>query len=723
MMLAVVPTRRSIQMRIRASSLLAYLATIGLSCMLLLPTLWAGGGEQQGPPPSPRFATETRLVVVDAVVTDAHGQLVRDLRRDDFEVSENGKSQSISSFMAVDIPIEAPRPVRDDAPRTDLTSNFMAQNARIYVFVLDDMHTRMDHSERVRRMATEFISRLGPGDYAAVLSTTALGGATQEFTRDPRLLADAIAKFQGQRHVMARSRSPFQGRDVTVDPLSSETRDRLTTDAPGQGTGADGKQQALRLLDVIKSVADALRGVRDRRKTIVLFGEGVDFELGEPFEDYPESGGIVQYPVDNVDAGVRLAMQQMVTAALMSHVVVYAVDPRGVTRFGEEGYLGADPDVLAERASLGRESLERICEVTGGRAVVKTDDFGGAVDQIVRETSSYYLLSYTPDASSADRGFRKLLVRVKRPGLTVRARPGYWPDGRREAGQAVPASPRIRESLGAVLPDASLPLSAVFVPVRLPDAGGAVVVAVVSVELTGVPGGQPGDRIRDTVKLAMIAVDSDGKRRASIERVHQFSLRRGSRRGPMRFQLLEEMPVPPGRYQFRVAVESERAAKAGSVFTDVVVPDFNKPTLTASGWFFAYVGPSPLPTATGTSSLSSLPVTPTAARVFGVEERVELLTRLSRGKLSAGPALVEVGITTRAGHQAWTHQEIVRDGRLLRAGGYFDYRVELPLASIGGGRYMVSLKVSEPGTPAETALAMVPIIVVGPEIPSRPTTR
>src|SRR5471030_1779408 len=126
---------------------------------------------QQPPPPAPSsapqaptFKVRVDYVEVDAVVTDRQGRLVRDLKKEDFQVLEDGKSQTITAFTTVDIPVEkADRPLFAAAPiEPDVVNNEKAFDGRVYVMVVDDMHTRFGRSSRVKSVAKQFIQqRLG----------------------------------------------------------------------------------------------------------------------------------------------------------------------------------------------------------------------------------------------------------------------------------------------------------------------------------------------------------------------------------------------------------------------------------------------------------------------------------------------------------------------------------------------------------------------------------
>jgi hypothetical protein len=110
-------------------------------------------------------------------------------------------------------------------------------------------------------------------------------------------------------------------------------------------------------------------------------------------------------------------------------VTIYAVDPRGLAPFEFDLSTagGANVSLTKDRAMLEStiDTLRILADETDGRAIVNQNDLGAGLRQIVRDTSAYYLLGYTSTLNQPDGKFHKINVRVKRPGLQVRARPGY----------------------------------------------------------------------------------------------------------------------------------------------------------------------------------------------------------------------------------------------------------------------------------------------------------
>src|SRR5712691_7203628 len=178
--------------QIRLAALLVVLGGSALSSQSATPT-----GSQ-----TPTFRVNVEFVEVDAVVTDRDGQFVRGLTKDDFQIFEDGKPQSISTFSIVDIPVERlQRPLYASNPiEPDVKSNERPFDGRIYVIVVDDLHTYFGRTPRVRAAARQFIQQhLGANDLMAVVHTAGPSDASQEFTSNKRLLLAAVDRTFGRK--------------------------------------------------------------------------------------------------------------------------------------------------------------------------------------------------------------------------------------------------------------------------------------------------------------------------------------------------------------------------------------------------------------------------------------------------------------------------------------------------------------------------------------------
>ena len=188
---------------------------------------------EQNPPPKPAadqppitFKVEVNYVEIDAIVTDQQGNFVRDLTKDDFEVLEKGKPQSVSTASLVDIPVEKfdPPLFKTKPVEPDVRSNSKEFNGRVFVLVLDDLNTSFTRTARVKLAARQFIERyLGANDVAAIVQTGGARATGQEFTGSRERLLRAINNFMGQKE-----RSATLGRIDEYLPDARHRRNRAS---------------------------------------------------------------------------------------------------------------------------------------------------------------------------------------------------------------------------------------------------------------------------------------------------------------------------------------------------------------------------------------------------------------------------------------------------------------------------------------------------------------
>jgi VWFA-related protein len=155
------------------------------------------------PRPGAQFRVAVNYVEIDAVVLDAEGRFVRDLGPGDFEVLEDGRRRDLTTLRLVDLPVGrpvSPGPPNGVGPSSDTVTNDRIGDARLYVMVLDDLHTQPERSTRVRDLAGRFISGyLQPGDVMAIVTTGSASHADRDFTSDPHVLLQAVDTFAGSK--------------------------------------------------------------------------------------------------------------------------------------------------------------------------------------------------------------------------------------------------------------------------------------------------------------------------------------------------------------------------------------------------------------------------------------------------------------------------------------------------------------------------------------------
>jgi VWFA-related protein len=679
---------------------------IRIPVALLLAVLSAAiAAAQQAPPPQERppaqepppvtFRVEVNYVEVDAVVTDAQGRIVTDLTQADFEVLEDGRPQKVAAFSLVNLPIErAVRPLFLGAPiEADVQANTVVEG-RIYIIVLDDLHTSFTNTARVRRFLRDFIEQnFGTNDLAAVVYTSGRGIAGQEFTNNRRLLLEAVDRFAGRRlrsealelndSLNSATRDPSDERSLKLlDPLEMERA-----------------YNARSTLTSIRDLAAFLEPVRGRRKSMLLISEGISYNIYDPF--------------NNTSAGLILEQAgDAVAAATRANVAIYAVDPRGLSAFEESIEVSGTPsDVtpsqfsvtgsLLDSLRLSQQSLQVLGNETGGFAAINRNDFAGAFERVVRENSAYYMLGYYPTNDRRDGRFRRIEVRVKRPGLQVRSRRGYVaPRGRapnpRVAAAANPMDAAIGTAMNSPIPTTGIPLS-VSAAAYKGAAPNASVALAIEMRADDFRFAEKNGMLTDRVQVAFSSVDAKGTIRPGPKHVLTMEMSAATAQAARErgFRVVSEASLPPGRYQLRIAAAEENANLSGSTFFDLDVPDFQRPGFSMSGVALTSAGASATPTVRAVEVLKDvLPGPPVTVREFGRNDQIALFAEFYENAPNVPPHSVELQTTVRAedGRTVFENREQRSSTDLQGKSGGYGYAVRFPLTEFAPGLYVIRVQ-------------------------------
>jgi VWFA-related protein len=677
------------------------------------------------------FRSAINLVEVHAVVTDARGSFVKDLSRDDFEIYEDGRLQTPSTFALVDVPVLPPLTVANSAEpiEPDVRSSSRTFDGRLYVIVLDDLHTTTLRSQLVREAARKFIERhFGANDLAAVVYTSGRQDLAQELTGNRRLLRAAVEKFQGQKLPSAsierlgvhfRQREMESGRSDSSDSSSSSNSNGRTTrvDDP---LDAERGFNARRALETVQDVAQWMSDVPGRRKALVLFSEGIDYDIYDVFNNRSASTLID-------DA------RQTIAAAQRANVSIYAVDPRGLTQLGDEsitvGSLPDDPNLdygtplgLQRELLLAQESLLSLAEETGGLAIVRTNDVSGGLGRIVRDNSHYYMLGYTTDVTRAPGKFRKIEVRVKRPGLTVRARRGYVPPDpkaaakKRETEVKAGTSPALVAALNNPLPIGDLPVRAFAAPYKSTTGANASVLIAIELDGRALKYEQKDGRFLEKVEVSIVAANHQGKVRGSDRQTLDLKLKPETREkleNGSGVRLLSRIELPPGRYQLRIGVHESTGGGISTLPYDLEVPDYAKTKFELSGLALTSTRAAALVTAKPDPIMKEIfPAPPIATRTFGPDEMVGVFAEVYDASTPAAHT-VDFAISVRSvadGRVVFNSRES-RDVAAITKMRTLGYKAEIPLRDMPAGAYVLRVEASSRVESPMTAVKEVPFEV------------
>jgi VWFA-related protein len=636
------------------------------------------------PPPTPDqpiFRGGINTVRVDIIVTDKQGNPVTDLKLEDFEIQEDGKPQKAETFRLVKIDSEVQPAYTQRSPRTrnDEETAAADENSRIFAFFLDDYHVMRESSMAMRKPVIDFIAnQLAPGDLATVMyPLTPVDAAV--LTRNHQGIINAVDKFEGRKY-----------RYEPVNAVENNYVFRLTPDAI----------EIIRrqvTLGAIRGLCTKLGSLREGRKSLILLSEGFNATL-PPQMRSSLPGGLAgtsgvggaarndPFAADNntmedrvqFSAGMDMQreLQDVWDACNRNNTAIYAVDPRGLAAGGFDITANISMTTSQSYLNASLDTLRELADNTDGRAIVNRNDLAGAMKQIVRDASAYYLVGYNSTQAPTDGKFHAIRVRVKRPGVQVRHRQGYWAYSEEDVKRAT-APPKagppaeVTRALAAIAPMTNRRYVRTWIG-NDRGADGQTRVTLLWEPLPPAPGVKRDEPRRVTVLATSSSGDIVYRGKVPAE------LAAPGNGGIVRFQ------APPGKLDLRLTIEGDGTGTLDSEDRDLVVPDLSAPEVilsTPKVWFARNAFEFNKLTA-GT------PPAPTAVREFRRTDR--LLVRLD----AYAPANAPTKVTAQLLNQQGTR---MTDIPVTAPTAGQTYSIDFPLSSLAPGQYLLEITGSSEG--------------------------
>ncbi len=680
----------------------------------------------------PTFRAGTEVIQLDVSVLDRDRKPIRDLAKADFTVLEDGKPQHIVAFSAVDVPDPPPAAAgASDADKTktwkrdvtpDVTSNALPPDGRLFAMVLDDALLPLEPAivAAAKKAATSVVSHLSAGDEMAIVFT-ADGRNSQDFTSDRTKLLAAIDKLR------AGHASYNLGWDTALGPSTGGV-----LHIPGQPPAFDGDDLYRQgSLNTLRHVAEVLAAAPQRRKSLVYVSPGIPINYEDTSPTLAHGSTGVALPTGHselhgktmavLDEERHLAEQLGDIFRMMqrANVTVYPIDPSGLD--GLESFvqrvLQAQPALIEEAshpspqlsATRGTPNnpielahhlvlndldfLETAAANTGGRAIVNTNDFEPGIAAIFRENGSYYLLGIE-EADAGSGNMHRLSVKVDRPDAEVRTRHGFYSSDAKTSAKEAAASP-VTRAIAAALPNGTLPMQVTLAPFASSSGTGAALAIVLDVDQPAPKARTPG-----TIDLETKAFTPDGDARGDhAQTVHLTLLPGAGDDAFVRYQLLSQIDLKPGRYQLRIAAHNTSGDRTGSVFADVEVPDFSNSPASLSG---ILIEATPTPFSAPKDALAPLvPIVPTAERVFGRRDHASAFLRVYQGGPSTlEPLVLHITILNDQGETALDRSDEIGVASFDAKTRAADERVALPLDKLAPGDYLLTIETSRDKTTA-----------------------
>lgn len=567
----------------------------------------------------------TKLVQVDAVITDKNGKLVTDLKPEELEISEDGRPQKITNFSFFLAETAPPPPAvarsnggdRNAVPVPPVRLR-PDQVRRTIALVVDDLGLSFESTHYVRRALKKFVDeQMQPGDLVAIIRTAGGMGALQQFTSDKRQLYAAIERVRWY----PRGRSGIG----VFAPLQGNNSMNETPGGQADSVGLhredlDEFREDLFSVGTLGAVNYVVKGLKDLpgRKSILLISDGI------PVMSRVDPG--------NSSGRVLAALQSLTEQANRASVVIYTMQAAGLQTLditAADDVSGFSRDQIRDLVSARRAAFSEsqagpsfLAEETGGIAIRNTNDLSGGIKRVLEDQRGYYLIGYRPDDATFDargrRKFHKLSLKVLRPGkFNVRMRKGFI--GVPDSEAKPPAQTPAQQMIGALIS----PFGSAGVHLRLTSLfandikAGSIMRSLLHVDANDLTFTDEPNGWHKTVFAVMAVTFGDnGLVVDQLSHVHTMRVRGAQYEKMMKQGFVYFVTVPvkkPGAYQLRTALRDEASSRVGSVSQFVEVPDLKKNRLSLSGILLSGV--------TAAELKNDKPATPANAAAPGGEVR------------------------------------------------------------------------------------------------------
>jgi VWFA-related protein len=648
-------------------------------------------GDDKAAPPA--FRAGINFVSVDVIISDKNGNNIADLKESDFEVTEDGKPQTVESFKFIKLdggampgPDGPPRQIRTDE---DEEAEAARDDVRLFAIFLDDYHVRRLQSMSVRDPLSKFVeTQLGPSDMIGLMYPLQ-SVLNVRMSRNHAAIIQGIQKFTGRKY----DYTPMNDIEQQYANYPTETVERIRNKVS---------------LSALKGLIIHMGTLKQGRKSLIVVSEGFTYmvppQLRSPNSQMPAlaSGGAAADPITESRANfaATIDMQQdlrdIYDEANRQNVSLYPVDPRGLAVFEfdlSEPSVGSDTDRQYLNATM--DSLRTLAENTDGRAIVNRNDLAGGMRQIIRDSSAYYLLGYSSTAAPSDGKFHEIKVRVKRPGLQVRARKGYWALNAEETSRALaPPKPGPPPAVTAALANvASVSTRARVIRTWVGTSrgeNGKTRVTFVWEPTPRTAADRPLGPGEAPSRVSLMAVGSSGSPifRGRVPDMAMASTTPSLSGGGDLIGKASRVvfDAAPGKMELRLSVEG------GSGVLDTEVRELDIPDLTSTqtslGTPVLYRGRTPRDIQQLKADPQAVPAT---GREFSRTDR--LFMRVAA--YGAGAPTLSVHMLSRAGQ---TMSELVITPPAAPGG---DAIVDIPIAGLAPGEYIVEVKASGEGGEAK----------------------
>lgn len=513
--------------------------------------------------------TNSELVLTNVVARDAKtGEFVRGLKQSDFTIYENGKKQQVATFDFQSVEMATPL---NEATVSGLAAGASGgkavvvakaedlRNHRLIVMFFDLTSMQPEDLDRSVEAAQDFLrTKMQAADLVALVSLGDTLKVDQDFTADKDALINEVGAYngmEGQGFAQGATANSNQVEDTTgYTPDESEYND-LNTD---------------RELFALRAISKSLEKIGEK-KSLLYF-----------------SGGISRDGIEN-EASLRSA----INAAVRANLAIYSVDTRGLQAIsplgdastgslrGSGAYTGGALTNNMNANFASQEVMATLSSDTGGKAFFDSNDFALAFAQVQRDTSAYYAIGFHSSNPARDGKYRKLTIKINRPGVKLEYRPGYYAPADFKHSGREDRERELEEELASDLPatDMAVYLDAMYF--RLDDNRFYVPVSLI-VPGSQIPFVKGGDKDKATLDIIGEVIDEVKRPIGNARETVKLNIDPTLRARQRNIEYTTSFNLPPGKYHLKFVVRENQTGRMGSFEADITLPDMRKSPLKMS---------------------------------------------------------------------------------------------------------------------------------------------
>ncbi len=538
--------------------------------------------------PDPQFPSAVDVVTVDVVVKDKKGNPVTGLSAAEFVLLEDGRPMSVTSFdevspsnftVAAEAAEEAEATAEGEVPPA---AEAATRLRRTFVVVFDQMNLTSLLADRSRRALEAFLKgSLRDGDRVRLV---AVGG--WEFEGPASEAIEQTQNFEGRRVLQqgpealtdyeAMRIDRFDDRMLmlrVIERIAVQTTGNRPSDREGERIDTVNSEMMNFKTDenYVKTLAKAAYNEAVRRNETTLGALEAELDRLTPIRGRKSlvlvSSGLIKDPYLE-------GFRHVVEASSRANAAIYFLDARGLEvipgEAAEYGVMLSSIDLGFAITSMTLESQgsEGLAADTGGFTVKNRNDLLNGLRQIAQETRSYYLIGYSPPPARADGEFRKIEVKVRRKGVEVRSRKGYY--------ASLPGSPLKPAAAGDPVfdPNAEIPLRAAAYVFGDAEAGKLRTLVATDADIRGLALESRGGLLHGTLDLVIVVTPTGGGEPNRFVQQVDVSLTAERRKSleARGLPLARAIDLAPGEYEARIALSDRKSGRVGAVSHRFEVP-------------------------------------------------------------------------------------------------------------------------------------------------------